>query len=228
MNPNDDNVHNGLRTPRAAAVAGILFAVLFGVSQVLSWTSIPASPPTEVIRVSKTIPLILNLLPFAGIAFLWLIGVIRNRLGPLEDRFVSTVFLGSGLLYIGMIFVATATAGGIIRALSNTPEVLSPDAYALARAQIYEMMNVYALKLAGVFMISTSTIALRTAIVPRWIAILGYALAAMLFFMTGTVVWIPLVFPAWVFLLSTAILLEPQSRFAETRDIISRAPNPMR
>lgn len=33
----------------------------------------------------------------AGIAFLWFIGVIRDRSGAHEDRFFATVFLGSGL-----------------------------------------------------------------------------------------------------------------------------------
>jgi hypothetical protein len=32
------------------------------------------------------IRLSLNLLPFAGIAFLWFIGVVRERLGEIEDR----------------------------------------------------------------------------------------------------------------------------------------------
>ena len=39
-----------------------------------------------------------NLVPFAGIAFLWFIGVLRDRLGALEDRFFATVFLGLGML----------------------------------------------------------------------------------------------------------------------------------
>jgi hypothetical protein len=35
----------------------------------------------------------LNLIPFAGIAFLWFIGVIRDRIGAHEDRFFATVLL---------------------------------------------------------------------------------------------------------------------------------------
>ena len=61
---------------------------------------------------SNTVALALNLVPFAGIpnmenaaeaAFLWLIGVLRDRLGELEDRFFATVFLGSGLLFLAMV-----------------------------------------------------------------------------------------------------------------------------
>ncbi len=212
-------IHKGLRAPRAAAIAGILFCLFLVTSQLLIRLSIPANvegAATEVISHSKTISLALNLLPFAGIAFLWFIAVVRNRLGALEDRFFATVFLGSGLLYIAMIFTSAALAGGLIRVLSSVPEILTQTgAYALGRAQVYQTMNVYGIKMAGVFMFSTSTILLRTAIVPRWIAFLGYALGAMLLLSIGIIVWIPLVFPLWVFVVSVTILVENPSTVAE-------------
>lgn len=218
MRQENSLIRNRLITPRAAAVAGICFSVLLITSQFLVWISIPANlggPATDVIRHSKTISLALNLLPFAGIAFLWFIAVVRNRLGVLEDRFFATVFLGSGLLYVAMIFTSAALAAGLIRVLSNTPEILiQTGAYALGRAEVYQVMNVYGIKMAGVFMFSTSTILLRTGIVPRWIAFLGYALGAMLLLSVGIIVWISLVFPVWVFLISAAILLENPSMAA--------------
>ena len=58
----------------------------------------------------------MNLIPFAGIAFLWFIGVLRDRIGEREDRFFATVFLGSGLLFVAMLFVAAAIAAGSSRA----------------------------------------------------------------------------------------------------------------
>ena len=138
-------IHKRLTAPRAAAVAGILFSVLLVASEILVWVSIPANPEArdlDVISHSKTISLALNLLPFAGIAFLWFIAVVRNRLGALEDRFFATVFLGSGLLYIAMIFTSAALAGGLIGVLINAPEILTqPGAYALGRAQIYQTMT---------------------------------------------------------------------------------------
>jgi len=72
-------------------------------------------------------------------------------------------------------------------------------------------MNVYGIKMAGVVMFSTSTILLRTRIVPVWIALLGYALGAVLLLSIGIIRWVPLVFPIWVFLVSVAILLENPS-----------------
>jgi hypothetical protein len=208
------DVYKGLRAPRAAAVAGILFAVLLIASYVLVWISIPAileAPESDVISHSKIISFALNLLPFAGISFLWFIAVVRNRLGELEDRFFATVFFGSGLLYIAMVFTSAAIAGGLIRVLINTPKTLTqPGTYALGRAIIFQTMNVYAIKMAGIFMFSTSTILRRTSIVPRWIAFLGYGLGAVLLLGIGIIRWIPLVFPIWVLLISVAILFEDQ------------------
>jgi hypothetical protein len=155
----------------------------------------------DVVHYSKTISLALNLAPFAGIAFLWFIGVVRDRLGQLEDRFFATVFLGSGLLYIAMFFVSAALAGGFLRVLSSGPEnLIESGTYAVSRAQMYQLMSLYATKMAGVFMISVSTISLRTRIVPRWMSFLGYALALMLLLSVVTTGWSPMVFPLWVFL----------------------------
>lgn len=57
----------------------------------------------------------LNLVPFAGIAFLWFIGVIRDQIGEVEDRLFSTVVLGSGLLFLAMLFTGSATTSSLIQ-----------------------------------------------------------------------------------------------------------------
>lgn len=204
--------HKGLKTPKAAAIAGIVFSILLFISQLLIWLSIPATvshSTTELVSHSSRISLALNLLPFAGVAFLWFIAVVRDRLGALEDRFFATVFLGSGLLYLAMTFTSGAIAGGLIRVLGSAPEsVIQTVSYTLARAEIEVAMNTYGIKMAGVFMFSTSTILLRTGIVRRWIPFLGFALATILLLSIGTIQWIPFVFPAWVFLISADILIQ--------------------
>ena len=68
----------------------------------LSWTQTGA----------LEINMALGLMPFAGIAYLWFIGVIRDKLGDYEDRFFSSVFYGSSLLFLAMVFVSMAIAGG--------------------------------------------------------------------------------------------------------------------
>jgi hypothetical protein len=201
-----------LTTPRAAAVAGILFSVLLLTSLVLIRISVPADPQAAADWLSdkwKNVALALNLLPFAGIAFLWFIGVVRDRLGDSEDRFFATVFLGSGLLFLAMLFTSAAVAGGIISFYGSTPGLLiASGVYTFGRAITYEIMNVFAMKMAGVFMISTCTLSLRTGIIPRWMAFLGLALALFLLLSVGFFYWAPLVFPLWILLISLYILRE--------------------
>ena len=117
-----------LRTPRAAAIAGILFALLYGAAYVLIQLSIPAissdAPGLSEDQV-KTITLGLSFLPFAGIAFLWFLGVIRDRMGSHEDQFYSTLFLGSGFLYLGLTFTSAAVAGGLLTAYAIDPDLVT-------------------------------------------------------------------------------------------------------
>src|SRR4030095_9708027 len=197
-------------SPRAAAIAGILFSVLLITSLVLIRISVPADPQDAGDWLSGhwgTVSLALNLLPFAGIAFLWFIGVVRDRLGQQEDRLFATVFLGSGLLFLAMLFTSAAIAGGIIQLYGTTPGMLIDSGmYTFGRTVTYEIMSVYTMKMAGVFMLSTSTLSLRTGIVPRWMAFLGIGLALFLLLSMGFFYWAPLVFPLWVLLISVYIL----------------------
>jgi hypothetical protein len=205
-----------LTTPRAAAIAGILFSVLLITSVALIRLSIPADPRDAGQWLAgdvKPVDLALTLLPFAGIAFLWFIGVVRDRLGEHEDRFFATVFLGSGLLFLAMLFSSAAIAGGIVIAYGASPTVLlSSETYAFARAASYVILNTYAIKMAGVFMISTSTLFVRTRVTPRWMALLGYALALLLLLSISHVSWAILVFPLWILLISVYILIENYRR----------------
>ena len=211
MPPETTVIDAHLRAPRAAAIAGILFSVLLITSFVLLRLSVPADPLESGAWLrtrTSNVELALNLLPFAGIAFLWFIGVLRDRLGEREDRFFATVFLGSGLLFLAMLFLAAAVAGGIIIAFIAAPEGLVGSAtFAFARAIMYEFMNIYAIKMAGVFIIATSTLALRTAFIARWIAFVGYAVALLLLFSPRGLDGIAMIFPAWVLLVSLYILV---------------------
>lgn len=220
MNQEITLIRSRLKTPRAAALAGILFSVLLIIILVLLRLNIPADPRDTgkwFATDRRLIELALTLLPFAGIAFLWFIGVVRDRLGEYEDRFFATVFLGSGLLFLAMLFASAAMAGGIIIAYSATPAALvNSETYAFARAATFVVMNTYAIKMAGVFMISTCTIFLRTRTTPRWMALLGYLLALILLLSISHLSLIILVFPLWILLISIYILIE---NYRRERDI---------
>ena len=146
--------------------------------------------------------------PFAGIAFLWFLAVVRDRIGVREDRFLATVFLGSGLLFVAMFWAAAATVGEPRRRQRPSREprrsTLAPSRP--SEALTYSFMFVLGARAAAVFMIVTSTIALRTATFPRWLIIAGYVIALVMLLSVSLLQWIVLLFPAWVFVMSVYIL----------------------
>src|SRR3984893_6364923 len=117
MPDNIDRARARLKTPKAAAIAGIIFSVLLIAILWLLRRSVPADPLDSgawIATQSGAVIVALNLVPFAGVAFLWFIGVLRDRLGELEDRFFATVYLGSALLFLAMLFVAASIAGAVM------------------------------------------------------------------------------------------------------------------
>ena len=198
-----------LRTPRAAAVAGIIFSVLLIVALVLLEISAPAPPAVPGAWLSDSrrraaVAVALNLVPFAGIAFLWFVGVLRDRIGEREDRFFATVFLGSALLFVAMMFVAAAIGGGIIAAASSGPP--GAGTLALGRNVTSLLLNVYAMRMAAVFTMTVVTIARRTGIVSRWLTVAGLVTAVLLLVGVGISVWVELLFPVWILALSIDVL----------------------
>ena len=217
-----------LKTPRAAAIAGILFSVLLLAVLWLLRISVPDDPrePGAWLKsASHTVALAINLVPFAGIAFLWFIGVLRDRLGASEDKFFATVFFGSGLLFLVMLFAAAAVAGALIISFETAPaQVIESPTFHFARAAAYSMMNVYTIKMAGVFMVTTSTIAIYTGFAPRWIAILGYFLALLLLCGSYYLSWSFVVFPFWVLVMSIYIFFnDAGAKSAPERSAVSDA-----
>ena len=205
--------HAHLKTPKAAAIAGIAFSLLLLSILWLMRTSIPADPlePGAWLGTdTRAITIALNLVPFAGVAFLWFIGVLRDRLGQREDRFFATVFFGSALLFLAMLFAAAAVIGAVVlvATISAPHELTSSATFRFARAASYIIVNVYAIKMAAVFMISTSTVVIRTGIAPRWIAFLGFLLALLLLIGSFFISWSFAVLPFWVFLISVYILID--------------------
>ena len=201
-----------LKTPRAAAIAGIIFAVLIAVSIVLIKLSVPSDPAEAEQWLSdgssRTMMIIaVNLIPFAGIAFLWFIGVIRDRMGEREDKFFATVFLGSALLFSAMLFTAAAMAIGILATFDTAPTTAAEiEVWDLGRQTTLALLNVFSFRMAAVFIISTCAIALRTAFIYRWLAFLGLAIALVLLVASSSIPFINLIFPLWIFLVSMDVL----------------------
>ena len=211
-----------LAPPRGAAIAGVIFSVLMIVCLGLVRYAIPADltiPDPWLVEPGhrRAVGLALDLVPFAGIAFLWFIGVLRNRLGEHEDQFFATVFLGSGLLFVASLFGVAAGIRALVEMLATGK--IDSATYYFGHRMSDALFNIFAMKMAGVFIISTCTIGLRTAIIPRWVAIIGYACALVLLLVIANWKWITFVFPLWMLLVSAYILFaEFRSQCASTSE----------
>jgi hypothetical protein len=204
-----------LRTPRAAGVAGALFSILFVTAYYLV-----RFPPTRLGDTeaqawfeqhgSSDLTLAgLYLVPFAGVAFLYFVGVIRDRIGRHEDKFFSTVFQGAGLLLIAMSFIGMAALGSLAFGERFLGETVVPDAHLIrfTRSVSANLFYIYGAKMAGVFVLVTGTIALRTHIFARWVVIISYIAGLILVFYIGVNLVLVTLFPAWVMFLSIYMIV---------------------
>jgi hypothetical protein len=199
--------------PRVVAISGVLFSALYIASLMLIRLAVPADPTESGVWLADPVfrnwvHIALNLIPFTGIAFLWFMGVSRNRIGLLEDRFFATVFLGSGLLFVAMLFTAAAVAQGLLDTFGTGISLPSQsETYGVGRRMGYALMNPYGMRMAAVFMFVTSTIGLRTGVLSRWVSFVGFAFGLVLLLIITDFAWIALLFPFWVLLVSAWILI---------------------
>jgi hypothetical protein len=161
------------RSRRSAALTGIVFAVLLLAAMTMMRVALSEDSVRSFQSDAQRRTLIrfsLSLVPFAGIAFLWFIGV-REQIGAVEDRLFSTVFLGSGLLFLAMLFEGAVTSTALMEMLSGSN--VNADVYAFGRSSTQALISVYAMRMAAVFTLSVSTLGLRRSAILRWVCLLG-------------------------------------------------------
>ncbi len=208
------------RTVRAAGVAGLIFAVLMTASLLLLRSDPPESVSGLRLWWSDVAPRYLvglYLIPFAGIAFMWFLAVVRLRIGRREDQFYATVFIGSGLLFITMWFAAGASASAAAGASTVHDNEGYSAALTFARDLSRAFFYVFAIKMAAAFMLVTSTIGRRTSVLPRWFIVVGVVAGLVLLVSVSFFELLALVFPAWVAILSGILLLVRPSDWEHLR-----------
>lgn len=196
-------------------MAGLVFAILDIIALVLlNSAPDPSAPDSEIAawysvpsnRMSLTVGLLLSVI--SAVSFLWFVAVIRRRVGDREDRFFATVFLGSGILLTGVMLVgAAALASPAVTVDLADGHV--PDAGVLnAMAGLgTALLLLVLLRIQAVFVVSTSTLALRSKAFSRWLSYLGYGIALAMFFLPILSEPVSLAFPIWVAILSVALLI---------------------
>lgn len=210
-------VRRQLRSPPAAAVAGVIFAVLMFVGMLLA-VSLVSTPPTDLDgdaleTWSRRASVVVIIVPFAGLALLWFTGVIRDNLGGLEDRFFSTVFFGSGIISVVMLFIWGATVGAIFGIHTETVgRAIDNDIYIFGFAFMNQIIGNYGLRMAGVYMLSIGTIWTRSGVMPRWMSIVTFIIALSFLTIASRVRVARFMFPAWVFVVSVYTLIRDYRR----------------
>ncbi|MEU2283427.1 hypothetical protein ABZ614_16125 [Streptomyces sp. NPDC013178] len=194
--------HERLGTPRAAGIAGVVFAILLAAAIVLVRIALPGGAGGDDVAVDagqrSAVQAALALVPFAGIAFLWFMGALREQAGEGEDRFVSTVFLGSGLVFVATLFGSAAAAGTVL------DESQQPSPF--GRHFAYALLTTYAMRMAAVFIFTTSAIGRRLGALPRPLVVLGYLAGLTLLVVGADLPWSELVLPAWALIVSLHML----------------------
>ena len=203
------------RSIEAAAVAGIVYAALAS----LALTRMSSYPDLDMTDAELTawfhedrnqilLGGALTLASVSAIAFLWFVAVIRRRLGEREDRFFATVFFGSGIAYVAVWLTGAAVLAGpaIAMTMLDAAEV-TPASASLAGGVAAGLLLVVAPRIQAVFVFTTSTVILRSRVLPSWLAVVGFVAGTAMFI--APFVYLPLgyVFPVWVLAVSIVLLI---------------------
>lgn len=168
--------------------------------------------------------------PFAGIAFMWHMGATRTLVEALPGSSPPEVprwlQVTSGVLFVCMLFAGTATAAGValLTVLSTSP-LPDPGVSRALTGAGYAMVFVFGTRAAGMYMITTTTMARRRRLVPRWMALVSYLAATFLLVSTTFHPVTLMVFPGWVLLLSGVLLVNVSPRRHQHRRDHQRYPS---
>lgn len=213
-------IRQNIRSVESAAIAGVLYSILAVAALVLLQTFPDSFADIEGLNAwfsdsQNRLGLIVgvNLAAISAIAFLWFVAVIRRRMGDREDRFISSVFLGSGILYIAIWLVAAASVSAFAFAFQRFEEASVDSSTVTFLVGFAEgLILVVAPRLQGAFVLSTSTLILRTEMLPKWLAYFGYIVGFVMLIIP--MVWEPtgLAFPLWVLIISVTLLVSKSAQ----------------
>lgn len=219
---------------RASALSGIVFAGLFLVALVLVRQAPGLAASDRVYTEFYTagtgnvlVTVGMHIVPFAGIACLWHIGATRSLIESLPGPTTGLphwLQLASGVLFVCMLFAGTAAVGAValLTVFSSTPPP-SPEVARTFTGAGYGLVFVFGVRAAGMYMITTTTLARQRDLLSRPVAVATYLAAAFLLVTTTFHPVTLLVFPGWVLVLSVLVLV----RTARPRTT-APAPDPLR
>ena len=226
----DDALAQGRSLRRAAiltAVVGIVFSLLF-VASFLLVNGIPGPEATDAAIVAyystgeQTAVVVVGLytMPFAGMAFLWFIVALRMWAAASarsQSALQSNLQLVSGIIFVALFFIGAAASAVLAVTAQFTDEPVDPAVARQFPVFGQTVITFFALRMAAMFVITTSGIGRSAGILPRWFALVGFAAGLVLLLQASFAPVVVLVFPAWVLALSIILLRVARAIPKETR-----------
>jgi hypothetical protein len=169
----------------------------------------------------------LYLMPFAGIAFLWFVVALRMWVSDSarrENVLFSTVQLVSGILFLALFFGGAAATATTALSVELSASPVDPVVARQLPLLGNTLLLVFAMRMAAVFVFSTSTLGRTTGVLPRWFAVAGYPVGAVLLLSATFSPALVLVFPGWVLVLSVLLLLRARHLPADPAPAAPAAP----
>jgi hypothetical protein len=202
---------------RIAAVSGLVFAVLFVAALVFVHRAPTLGDPDARYAAFYAnggdqlfVAVGLYLVPFAGIAFLWHMTAMRdvlNTLTPTPSAMAHGLNLLAGIIFVTLLFAGTAAVGATAFGVYFGHAPVEDPATARALTAVgYGLVFVFAVRGAGMFALTTTTLLRNAGVLPKIPAVVAYLLAVFLLLAVTNNPIAVLVFPAWVVLVSIFLL----------------------
>jgi hypothetical protein len=202
------------RPARRCAIAGTTFAVLL-CAALLLLDRIPAlgAPTLDYLRfyldgAGTLVTIGVYLVPLAGLAFLWFMFTLREALGRREDdSIVSGLQLATGVAFLCLLFAGAAALASAAFLQHRTGVFpLHMEAIRAHTSLGYTLVFLYGVRMAGAFMIATTTLATRRGLMPLWLSVVSYVAAIVLLIAASSQPAVLILMPVWTFAISMTVL----------------------
>lgn len=203
------------RAVRLLVAVGCAHALLFLLSYaLLTSTPGPKAPYEELLAFYESdsrrrlVLVGLYVMPFAGITFLWFSVALRTWLRAAqrpENEFVAGLHLASGLLYVALFFAAGAAFSVVALGLEFAHAPLDPLVARLFPQYGATLLIVFAMRMAAMFVFTTSRLARLAGLLPVWFERVGLVCGLVLLLSTSLSRILVLVLPLWVLALCALI-----------------------
>jgi hypothetical protein len=151
----------------------------------------------------------LYLIPFAGIAFIWFIVSLQmweSGSAIRQNVLFSNVQLVCGVIYTALLFVGGASMSVVAAIVELTDTPINPVQARQFPQYGTSIILVFAMRMAAMFVLTTSNLGRSTGILPRWFIYVGFVFAVGLLLVASLSAWLVIVFPAWILVFSTILL----------------------